>query len=100
MMNGGSESTTVKDTEVKELSYLDDAVKILRIVRNPLHITDLVSRISEVRGTPIDRPAVESSLSRHITKSKKSRVVRTRPGYYGLPEWKAMIRDKRVDEAA
>ncbi len=41
MMNGGSESTTVKDTEVKELSYLDDAVKILRIVGNPLHITDI-----------------------------------------------------------
>lgn len=100
VMEGGSKSSEHNGKEEREYSYLDDAVNILRVSGHPLHIDEIVKKISEMRGQDTERPPIESSFSRHITKSKKSRIVRTKPGYYGLPEWKTIIVDKRADNAA
>lgn len=99
-MNGGSEAALTSDPHVSRSSYIDDGVRILEIAGQPLHIDEITKKVSEMRREEIDRPSVESSFSRHISKTKNSRVVRVRPGYYGLPAWKTIIHEPQSGNAA
>lgn len=83
-----------------EGSYINDAVEILTEASKPLHIDEFVKRISELRGEEMDRPPIESSFSRHLRKTKHPRIVRTSPGYYGLPEWKKDNAEENIHGAA
>jgi hypothetical protein len=68
-------------------SYIDYAIVALTEAGNPLRILPLCHRISELKGTPAKRALVESSLARHISKTKNPRVIRTDRSTYGLAEW-------------
>ena len=67
---------------------LDDVVDILRSAGKALHITVIADRLSEIRGTKIERTAIEPGMNRHIQKTKKRRIEKFAPSTFGLPEWK------------
>jgi hypothetical protein len=70
-------------------SYIDDAVTVLRHSGKPLHIRQIMERISELRGKSLHRNSVEASINRHVLKSKVNRKLsRFGPSIYGLSEWK------------
>lgn len=66
-------------------SYRALAIEILRKAGKPLHITDITSNVSELRGKPVSRAAVESSLIREMHKpAMAGRLKRASPGVFVL----------------
>jgi hypothetical protein len=74
-------------------SYVEDAVSAIRDAGHPLHISDILAHIKSTRGEA-ERSSVESSLLREPVNAKKlnrpSRVVRTAPSTFGIPNAMAM----------
>ena len=66
---------------------LDDIVDVLRESGHPLHITAICERLSAKSGGKIVRTDIEPGLNRHVSKTKKAKIVKTAPSTYGLPEW-------------
>lgn len=79
----------------QESSYIDDAVTVLRSTGQPMHIEALAKAIATLRGNGgIKRSNVESSVCRHISMQKhKSKLIRVKRGFYGLPAWKQQPRE-------
>lgn len=70
-------------------SYVLDAVSILNKAGRPLHINQILDALVEIRGERPPRPSVESSLIRHIAKSKAPKIWKAGPSTFGLSEWKS-----------
>jgi len=69
-------------------SYIDDGIEIFQAIGKPMHIMDMTTRLSEMRGKPIDRASVESSFIRHSNKAVNPRIVKFGRSTFGLSEWK------------
>jgi hypothetical protein len=69
-------------------SYIDDSEELVRAAGQPLHAKVLAEKISEKRGVKVARSSVESSVIRHISKSKQPRLAKFGRSLFGLPEWK------------
>lgn len=68
-------------------SYITDTVAILEDAGNPLHMSEIMAKIVERRGSAseVRRNSVEASINRHITKSKgTARLCRVAPSTYAL----------------
>jgi reverse gyrase len=101
MMNGGSETVSEVEPKARRSSYIDEGVKVLEISGQPLHIKEIAKRISEMRGHEVGRPSVESSFIRHISmQGNKSRIVKVRPAYFGLPAWKSITHEPKLTTTA
>lgn len=73
-------------------SYIDLAEQILAEAGNPMHIGIIAAKISTVRGREIPRASVESSIIRHIKAyGDKSRIIKTKPAFFGLKAWKSLF---------
>ncbi len=64
------------------LSQVDMAYDILRKARTPLHIKELLERISSSFGTAVDRESLVSSLTKKVARG--DRFLRTGPNTFGL----------------
>jgi hypothetical protein len=53
-----------------------------------MHIKEIATRISSVRGAPVNRASIESTIVRHIGKANNPRIAKFAPGMFGLPMWK------------
>ncbi len=76
------ETTESKPARRSRLSQVDMAYDILKKVRGPLHIADLIGRIQSAYGVAVDRESLVSSLSKKIARG--DRFVRTEPNTFGL----------------
>jgi hypothetical protein len=86
---GGVEPIVTASGKIKSAeSYIDLTVRILEEAGKPVHIADIAKKISAIREKKIPRASVESSLLRHMKDNAKTRVVKVRPAYFGLPIWK------------
>lgn len=69
----------------QEQSYRALAIKTLREAGKPLHITDITKTVSDIRGKPVSRAAVESSLIRAMKNpSMAGSLKRHAPGMFVL----------------
>jgi hypothetical protein len=70
-------------------SYIDDSVKIIRSAGKPLHMSELLTKLRELRGASIARNSVEASINRHISKTSGAvKLAKVAPSTYGLSAWK------------
>jgi len=76
------EVTETKDSRKSRLSQVDMAYDVLRKVRTPLHVSDLLDRIQASFGVRVDRESLVSSLAKKIASGK--RFMRTEPNTFGL----------------
>ncbi len=76
------DATETKPVRGSRLSQVDMAYDILKKVRGPLHIADLLERIQSAYGVAVDRESLVSSLSKKIARG--DRFVRTEPNTFGL----------------
>ncbi len=94
-LNGSGTAAPVERHAETE-SYIDLTVRILEESGKPMHVSDIAKRISEIREKNVPRPSVESSLLRHMKVSRvRPRIVKVRPAYFGLPEWKNLFSNSR-----
>ena len=71
----------------KGLSQVDMAFDILKKVRAPLHISDILTRIQSQFGVAVDRESLVSSLTKKVARS--DRFLRPEKNTFGLrPEAK------------
>lgn len=82
---------TSKIAEDASRSYIDDAEAILQEHGRPIHAKDLTAKISALRGSPVPRASVESSMIRHIAKAKQPRLAKFGKSTFGLPAWKPSL---------
>lgn len=67
----------------QDQSYRALGIKILREAGKPVHITDVTSLVSEFRGKPVKRAAVESSLIRAMKNPVyRGKLRRDSPGMF------------------
>ncbi len=76
------EATDAKAARRSRLSQVDMAYDILKKVRGPLHVAELLERIQSAYGVAMDRESLVSSLSKKIARG--DRFVRTEPNTFGL----------------
>ena len=79
-------------TAIQEDSSVWWALRILQEAREALPADELVRRIGEARGRPVNRPTLISSLSRYV--NRKDTFVRPRPNTFGL----AVLADLKEEE--
>ena len=73
--------------EPQEGSYLTLAVQVLRDEHAPIHITNLVRKVENLRGEPTTRASVESALVRGMKSQRYRDVIkRTGPGMFAVGE--------------
>jgi hypothetical protein len=58
------------------------AYDVLKKVRSPLHVSDLLEHIQSSFGVPVDRDSLVSSLAKKIARG--DRFLRTEPNTFGL----------------
>lgn len=80
-------------------SFIDEAVVVLELAGHELHIKALCEGMSSTRGVPVKRENVESSIIRHINKSKRPKLAKVAPSTYGLSKWKTQSQPSLVDMA-
>ncbi|OGT80378.1 MAG: hypothetical protein A3H91_05235 [Gammaproteobacteria bacterium RIFCSPLOWO2_02_FULL_61_13] len=61
--------------------YLAVGMDVLREVGHPMHVTDMLPKISGKMGKDVARPNVEGALVRGV---KQGKIKRTRPSTYAL----------------
>lgn len=86
--NGGKSrrsKTGIARDEIKPGSHTAKTVEILREVRKPLPVDDLLKRMAE-KGKAPPKASLVGALSRHVNKGKV--FYRPKPGVYGLLEFK------------
>ncbi len=66
----------------KSLSQVDMAYDILRKARAPLHVSELLARIQDSFGVPVDRESLVSSLSKKVARG--DRFLRTAKNTFAL----------------
>jgi len=71
-----------KTSKRARLSQVDMAFDILKKVRGPLHIADLLQRIQAAYGVTVDRESLVSSLTKKIARG--DRFLRTEANTFGL----------------
>jgi hypothetical protein len=71
-----------KPSRKSRLSQVDMAYDVLRRVRTPLHVSELLARIQSAFGVRVDRESLVSSLTKKIAAGK--RFLRTKPNTFGL----------------
>ena len=76
------QSLEAKPVRRARLSQVDMAYDILKKVRSPLHVADLLERIQSAYGVAIDRESLVSSLTKKIARG--DRFLRTEPNTFGL----------------
>lgn len=82
-------------------TYIDEAVTVLEMSGQPLHISKIAEKIGEIRNREIARASVESSIIRHASSlGNRARIVKVRRGFFGLPLWKAIAREPQSSNAA
>jgi hypothetical protein len=69
-----------KTSRRTRLSQVDMAYDILRKVRSPLHIKELLERIQSVFGVTVDRESLVSSLTKKVARG--DRFLRTEPNTF------------------
>jgi hypothetical protein len=68
-------------------SFLTLAVEVLREVKRPIHISELVPMVAEKRGTTTSRSQIESALVRGMAAGKLKNVIkRTGPGTFTVTQ--------------
>ena len=82
-------------------TYIDEAVTVLEMSGQPLHISKIAEKIGEIRNKEVARASVESSIIRHASSlGHRARIVKVRRGFFGLPSWKAIAREPQASNAA
>ena len=102
-VNGGSQAAHHMDNQMRThaTSYIDDTVAVLELSQQPLHIVKISQKIAEIRGKEVARASVESSIIRHISSLKnRARIIKVKRAHFGLPSWKAIIREPQASSAA
>lgn len=69
-----------KTSRRTRLSQVDMAYDILRKVRSPLHIKELLERIQSAFGVTVDRESLVSSLTKKVARG--DRFLRTEPNTF------------------
>ncbi len=65
----------------KPNGYLAVGMDVLHEVGHPMHVTDMLPKISEKMGKEVTRPNVEGALVRGL---KQGKIKRPRPSTYAL----------------
>ncbi len=74
-------------------SYVNDAIAVLRSVRQPLRLADLAQRISQHRNAEVSLASLKSCLCRYLqTEGANGPLVRVSHGVFALQEWRAEAR--------
>jgi len=71
-----------KVSRAPRLSQVDMAYDILKRVRTPLHVSDLIDRIQAAFGVSVDRESLVSSLTKKVARG--DRFQRTDRNTFGL----------------
>ena len=66
----------------KGRSQVDMAYDVLKKVRGPLHVSEILTRIQASFGVAVDRESLVSSLTKKVTRA--DRFVRTAKNTFGL----------------
>jgi hypothetical protein len=78
----GPQIATTDERGTKRMSHADIVHEILRTVRRPLHITEILKIASESMAVDLDRESVVSTLAKRVT--RKDRFTRTAPNTFAL----------------
>ena len=84
-LKSGEKSTTSKHRK-RGMSQVDMAYDILRRIKTPLHVLEIIARIKEVHGRQVDRESLVSALVKKV--KRQDRFVRTDKNVFGLIELK------------
>jgi hypothetical protein len=76
------DTQTPRPTRRKGLSQVDMAYDVLKKVRSPLHISELLDRIHAAFGVSVDRESLVSSLTKKV--ARQDRFLRTEKNTFGL----------------
>jgi hypothetical protein len=68
----------------KGMSQVDMAYDILRRVKTPLHVSEIIARIEQIHGQQVDRESLVSALVKKV--QRQDRFVRTDKNVFGLIE--------------
>lgn len=68
----------------KGMSQVDMAYDILRRVKTPLHVSEIIARIEQVHGQRVDRESLVSALVKKV--QRQDRFARTDKNVFGLIE--------------
>ena len=71
-----------KPVRRRGLSQVDMAYDVLKKVRGPLHINELLERIHSTFGVAVDRESLVSSLTKKV--GRGDRFLRTEPNTFSL----------------
>jgi DNA-directed RNA polymerase delta subunit len=82
-LKSGKEPTRAKGAR-KRMSQVDMAYDILKRVRTPLHVSELIARIEQHHGQRLDRESLVSALVKRV--QRQDRFVRTDKNVFGLLE--------------
>jgi hypothetical protein len=78
----GPQIAATDERGTKRMSHADIVHEILRTVRRPLHITEILKIASESMAVDLDRESVVSTLAKRVT--RKDRFTRTAPNTFAL----------------
>jgi hypothetical protein len=67
-------------------SYVDEAVLAIQAEGGALHVNKIVDFIAQLRGSKPPRASVESSIIRHISKTKNPKLSKVAPSTFDLTE--------------
>ena len=76
------DADTPKPARRKRLSQVDRAYDVLKKVRSPLHVSDLLERIHASFGVSVDRESLVSSLPKKV--ARQDRFPRTEKNTFAL----------------
>jgi hypothetical protein len=82
-LRSGEDQARAK-TGRKGLSQVDMAFDILQRAHTPLHVNEIIQRIEQRHGQPVDRESLVSSLVKKV--QRRDRFVRTDKNVFGLLE--------------
>jgi len=68
----------------KSMSQVDMTYDILRRVKTPLHVSEIIARIEQIHGQRVDRESLVSALVKKV--QRQDRFVRTDKNVFGLLE--------------
>jgi hypothetical protein len=70
-----------KDLKERGMSNMDMSMDILRRVRQPLHVSEIIAQVKAKRGVELDRESLVSAL---VKKVHRRQLVRTAPNTFGI----------------
>jgi hypothetical protein len=81
-LRAGGPAAKGNPSRTKGRSQVDMAFDILKKVRGPLHVSEILTRIQTTFGVTVDRESLVSSLTKKVARG--DRFVRTEKNTFGL----------------